>query len=653
MKKIITILAGLFLATSALAVQITVPSAPGAGYGLVSLPSGNYVASSTIFGRGAVGGLNAIQVDDGSGAFTGDQNFTYDGSQVRMNVPENVYTGINSAADDAAIAIYNDSGSGYEKTFGFEPYASTLAGAGAKMLMGQGTRPAFMDFQSFLSMGTDNNRDFVWTTDGGTSGFHEQMRILDTGQVLFGRSTDYDGQKVQVGGGMSATSEWIGNNAWSTIGALYPIANGIVYDQDQGGNGIVTPMFVGADFGSYSSNPLGVLFRNDVNNNTTGFSATDIGVSGANLALQPEGGPVFIGSYAPDGSGATLQVNGSENISNQLTLGTNGTVINQSGSNFNQFVVNTGAPANMFIIDNLDTTAFAQVRVSTGYLGGDGSFYFHQIASGFNGGTPSGLVYPSAAYINTDGIDTNGMVFNTEASAPIRFGTNSTLALIIDVDQSATFSANVIAPQVVQAGGGGAHGLLINYNTGFPQGYGNGNGTIFNAMYVGSNDSYVISNDTISNLVGGDFGPYTYFSKASETGITFYGTSGGDGYASDAYKASIDSMGGLFIAGAFMDSTHATGTSGQILSSTGTSTKWIAPSGGGGAWYQDETPSGTVNGTNHVFSLAHSPSAIVFIYVNGKYEVSGGVDYTRSGTTITFATSSVPQTGDIISANYQ
>lgn len=47
MKKILFALAALLLPLTALAVQISVPSAPGAGYGLTSVSTGQYVASST------------------------------------------------------------------------------------------------------------------------------------------------------------------------------------------------------------------------------------------------------------------------------------------------------------------------------------------------------------------------------------------------------------------------------------------------------------------------------------------------------------------------------------------------------------------------------------------------------------------------------
>lgn len=72
--------------------------------------------------------------------------------------------------------------------------------------------------------------------------------------------------------------------------------------------------------------------------------------------------------------------------------------------------------------------------------------------------------------------------------------------------------------------------------------------------------------------------------------------------------------------------------------------------GSGGVWYQDEIVASNTTGTS--FSLLHTPTSVVFLYVNGKYLVSGvGQDYTRSGTSITLAVSLF--TTDLLTATYQ
>lgn len=70
---------------------------------------------------------------------------------------------------------------------------------------------------------------------------------------------------------------------------------------------------------------------------------------------------------------------------------------------------------------------------------------------------------------------------------------------------------------------------------------------------------------------------------------------------------------------------------------------------GGGTWYQDEIIASGVTGT--VFNLVNTPTNIVFLYLNGQYLISGvGRDYTRSGKTITLATSLLST--DVLTANY-
>ncbi len=66
----------------------------------------------------------------------------------------------------------------------------------------------------------------------------------------------------------------------------------------------------------------------------------------------------------------------------------------------------------------------------------------------------------------------------------------------------------------------------------------------------------------------------------------------------------------------------------------------------------NETPTGTVNGSNVTFTLANAPAAgTLQLYRNGVRQQAGaGADYTLSGSTITFAVS--PLSGDILLADY-
>lgn len=81
------------------------------------------------------------------------------------------------------------------------------------------------------------------------------------------------------------------------------------------------------------------------------------------------------------------------------------------------------------------------------------------------------------------------------------------------------------------------------------------------------------------------------------------------------------------------------------------------PCGGGGVLpeYSDgEAPSGVINGSNVTFTLLNTPFPVASLqlYLNGLL-MDQGADYTISGSTITFALASTPQTGDVLLANYR
>ncbi len=69
---------------------------------------------------------------------------------------------------------------------------------------------------------------------------------------------------------------------------------------------------------------------------------------------------------------------------------------------------------------------------------------------------------------------------------------------------------------------------------------------------------------------------------------------------------------------------------------------------------ESETPSGEVNGTNRVFHLAHTPwpGASLQVFVGGVL-TRQGVDYTLSGSTITFEEGKQPANGEWILAWYR
>lgn len=69
----------------------------------------------------------------------------------------------------------------------------------------------------------------------------------------------------------------------------------------------------------------------------------------------------------------------------------------------------------------------------------------------------------------------------------------------------------------------------------------------------------------------------------------------------------------------------------------------------------NETPGGTVNGSNAAFTLAGgpSPSNSLLLFKNGMLQRAGsGNDFTLSGSTVTFEAGNIPATGDVLLASY-
>ncbi len=106
-------------------------------------------------------------------------------------------------------------------------------------------------------------------------------------------------------------------------------------------------------------------------------------------------------------------------------------------------------------------------------------------------------------------------------------------------------------------------------------------------------------------------------------------------------------------------------TSGEIDGAAGNLTDCVrvdgssGPCGSGGSgvlpsFSDEETPGGAINGSNSLFTLANSPSppASLLLYLNGLL-MTQGVDYTLSGSTITFLPASTPETGDVLTASYR
>ena len=72
-----------------------------------------------------------------------------------------------------------------------------------------------------------------------------------------------------------------------------------------------------------------------------------------------------------------------------------------------------------------------------------------------------------------------------------------------------------------------------------------------------------------------------------------------------------------------------------------------------GTFSDAETPSGSINGSNTSFTLAHTPSPAgdLQLYKNGQQLIAGGADFTLATATITMV--SAPATGDVLIAFYR
>jgi hypothetical protein len=114
--------------------------------------------------------------------------------------------------------------------------------------------------------------------------------------------------------------------------------------------------------------------------------------------------------------------------------------------------------------------------------------------------------------------------------------------------------------------------------------------------------------------------------------------------------AFIDSLGLLDgLTGNATDCIHIDGSSGPCTSGGGGGGSSVVPIF---SWF--ETPGGTQNGVNTVFTLANSPSPAnsLHLYWNGDL-LEAGVDYTLSGGTITYINGVSPKAGDVMQAWYQ
>jgi hypothetical protein len=100
----------------------------------------------------------------------------------------------------------------------------------------------------------------------------------------------------------------------------------------------------------------------------------------------------------------------------------------------------------------------------------------------------------------------------------------------------------------------------------------------------------------------------------------------------------------------------APGTSGTCWISNGASADPSWQSCPGGLSFADaEVPTGTIDGSNAAFTLAHTPNPAASLNCNknGQIMYAGGADFTLATATITYTTGAKPKTGDVHSCSYR
>ena len=152
--------------------------------------------------------------------------------------------------------------------------------------------------------------------------------------------------------------------------------------------------------------------------------------------------------------------------------------------------------------------------------------------------------------------------------------------------------------------------------------------------------------------------------KLSQIRVTGTPTGSGGGTSSD--QITINDVSGLSTDLSAIDSSLSsisnvtTGLNSLIVNLTNTVTNLgstVSSLSAGnvvGKFIDDETPSGTINGTNTVFTLANTPvsASTLMLYRNGILQANA-IDYSVSGNTIAFSAGEAPQTGDSLLAYYQ
>ena len=196
---------------------------------------------------------------------------------------------------------------------------------------------------------------------------------------------------------------------------------------------------------------------------------------------------------------------------------------------------------------------------------------------------------------------------------------------------------------------------------------------VFSSFVAGTNTLTTTSSvtlvDNITLAVGDRVGIFNFTaSNAPYNGIYTYTALTGTSQfvrASDAYTSGTGAWTDLIVGTTVIVQDGAMNANSLLIlqpPAVGTDTitlntsnlAWLSPGSVVPAWYA-ETPAGTVNGTNNVFTFTRSPIANSVLLVLRRQMLLAGVEYTLSGGTATLNTANVrvPNTGDDFFVRYQ
>jgi hypothetical protein len=172
-------------------------------------------------------------------------------------------------------------------------------------------------------------------------------------------------------------------------------------------------------------------------------------------------------------------------------------------------------------------------------------------------------------------------------------------------------------------------------------------GTIATAAATLTSGRLLIGGGTQAVNVGDLSGDVTTSGSAVTTVVKVNGTTVGTNSASDQTIVTTASATGSW----------ATLPNGVVQYSTSTHL-FSAATVLTGTIVDNETPSGTCDGSNAAFTLAHTPSsaANLHLHKNGQLMTAGGADFTLATATITFVTAAKPcqnSMADVLLADYR